>query len=192
MIPKSISFNLEPTFRCNLECEMCPRFSSEDPYLDMSMETYERIRGAMSYAHTVDFTGWGEPMLHREIYRMIRLAKEEGCVTTMTSNGTLLTDRNIRALIESGMDRLTVSVDGLTPETFDFIRTGARFEKVTENLKNLTLRVKEAGSRLLLGVAFTIQEANASEIERILPWMNTVGAQVLHLKHLNVISNPMD
>jgi MoaA/NifB/PqqE/SkfB family radical SAM enzyme len=34
-----VSFNLEPTFRCNLECEMCPRFSSVDPHLDMSMET---------------------------------------------------------------------------------------------------------------------------------------------------------
>ena len=189
---KSLSFNLEPTFRCNLECAMCPRFSSEDPHLDMSMETYGRICEAMSYAHTIDFTGWGEPMLHRQIYEMIQLAKERGCVTTMTSNGTLLTDRNIKALIQAGMDSLTISIDGLTPETFDFIRTGARFERVTQNLKNLSRQVNESSSPLLLGIAFTIQEANASELGLILPWMKSVGARVLHLKHLNVVSNRQD
>ncbi len=68
--PNSIAINLEPTFRCNLFCEMCPRFSSVDPHLDMSMETYSRIVDAMHLAHTVDFTGWREPMLHPHIYDM--------------------------------------------------------------------------------------------------------------------------
>ncbi len=171
---------------------MCPRFSSEDPHLDMSMETYGRIHEAMSYAHTVDFTGWGEPMLHRHIYEMIRLAKERGCATTMTSNGTLFTEKNIRALIEAGMDRLTVSVDGLTPQTFDRIRAGASFERVTQNLKNVSRLVEEAHSSLLLGIAFTIQEDNEGDLGQTVPFMKTVGARVLHLKHLDVISTAGD
>ncbi|MFQ5738333.1 MAG: radical SAM/SPASM domain-containing protein [Acidobacteriota bacterium] len=190
--PRSLSFNLEPTFRCNLTCEMCPRFSSQDPQLDMSMKTYERIREAMDYAHTVDFTGWGEPMLHPSIYRMVRMARQKGCVTTMTSNGTLLNQRNSLALIDAGMQRLTISVDGLTPQTFEAIRVGASFQKVTENLRRLTKLVETRHGVLELGIAFTLQESNAPELERIVPWMSSVGATVLHLKHLNVISNRTD
>ncbi len=192
MREKSLSFNLEPTFRCNLGCEMCPRFSSEDPHLDMSERIYERIRSAMVYAHTVDFTGWGEPMLHPRIYEMVAQAKEMGCLATMTSNGTIFNERNSLSLIEAGMDRLTVSVDGMSPETFDAIRIGASFERVTANLQRLTRLVGARNSPLQLGIAFTIQESNAFELEEILPWMNRVGAQTLHIKQLNVISNSDD
>ncbi|MBI4446327.1 MAG: SPASM domain-containing protein [Acidobacteria bacterium] len=171
---------------------MCPRFSSEDPHLDMSWETYLRIHEAMEYAHTVDFTGWGEPMLHRRIFEMIRLAADRGCLTTMTTNGTVLTEKNCQALIEAGLGRLAVSIDGMTPSTFDAIRTGAQFEKVTENLQRLSVQVQERRSPLELAIAFTIQQSNAGELDLILPWMKKVGACVLHLKHLNVISTPAD
>ena len=173
----TLSFNIEPTFRCNLGCEMCPRFSSEDPHLDMSMDTYERIHESMAFAHTVDFTGWGEPMLHRDIYTMIRAAKEQGCFITMTSNGTVLNRRNSLSLISAGMDRLTISVDGMTTATFDTIRLGASFEQITKNLKEFSQLVDETGSSLELGVAFTIQHANAAELPLIVPWMTSVSAE---------------
>ncbi len=192
MEDKSLAFNLEPTFRCNLLCPMCPRFSSEDLHLDMELETYERICEAMDYAHTVDFTGWGEPLLHPQIYRMIGMARDRGCIPTMTSNGTVLNKRNARLLIESGMDKLTVSIDGLTRETFETVRLGASFEVVTRNLQTLTRMVREAGSALRLATAFTIQEGNAEELDRVVPWMQQVGSTILYLKHLNVISNAED
>ncbi len=188
---KSLSFNLEPTFRCNLGCEMCPRFSSEDPHLDMSAGTFDRIREAMGYAHTVDFTGWGEPLLHPRIHEMVAAARDEGCVTSMTSNGTALTERNSLSLIDAGMNRLTVSVDGMRPETFDKIRIGASFEKVTGNLRRLAGLAEKRGD-LELAVAFTIQEENASDLELVVPWLRAVGARKLHLKQLNVISNADD
>ncbi|MGH9341849.1 MAG: radical SAM/SPASM domain-containing protein [Acidobacteriota bacterium] len=192
MLEKSLSFNLEPTFRCNLQCDMCPRFSSEDPHLDMSMETYSRIHEAMVYAHTVDFTGWGEPLLHKRIFEMIGRARDRGCVTTMTSNGTALTEKNGLSLIEAGLDRLTVSVDGTSADTYDRIRTGASFEKVSRNLEDLSHLIDRSGSGLELGIAFTVQESNAHQLGEILPWMQRVGVRVLHLKHLNVISNADD
>ena len=171
---------------------MCPRFSSEDPHLDMSLETFARIHQAMKYAHTVDFTGWGEPLLHRKIFEMIRMAGERGCLTTMTSNGTALNKRNGLALIEAGLDRLVVSVDGVRAETYDPIRIGASFEKLSERVAGLASLISESGSPLELGIAFTIQEENAADLELVVPWMNSVGVAVLHLKHLNVVSNSND
>ncbi len=188
---KSLSFNLEPTFRCNLGCEMCPRFSSQDPFLDMTLDTYARIHEAMGYAHTVDFTGWGEPLLHSRIYEMVAMAREKGCLTSMTSNGTALNERNSLALIDAGMNRLTVSVDGMRPETFDKIRIGASFEKITVNLRRLADWAERRGD-LELAVAFTLQEENAGDLELVVPWLRRVGARKLHLKQLNVVSNRDD
>lgn len=156
------------------------------------METYARIREAMVYAHTVDFTGWGEPMLHPEIYRMVAWAAERDCLTTMTSNGTVLNERNSRALLEAGMNRLTISVDGMRPESFDAIRLGASFEKVTRDLTGLVSLAREIGGDFELGIAFTLQEANAVDLPLTLDWMEKVGARKLHLKQLNVLSNEED
>ena len=188
----SLGFNLEPTFRCNLSCEMCPRFSSIDPYLDMSFETYERIADFFHLAHTVDFTGWGEPLLHPRIYEMIRRASDAGCVATMTSNGTVLNARNSAQLIESGMHNLTVSIDGLTAPTFEAIRPGASFAAVTENLKELSRQVEAAAADLDLGIAFTLQEDNLEEMALLVDFALDVGAKVVHLKQLNVISTQED
>lgn len=192
VLNKKLIFNLEPTFRCNLGCEMCPRFSSDDAHLDMPMATYQRICEGMQHAHTVDYTGWGEPLLHRGIYDMVRMAKGRGCATTMTSNGTALSEANSRRLIDAGLDRLTVSIDGLSPQTYDAIRIGASLVKVESHLRRLARLIAESGSSLELGIAFTIQEVNAHEVSSSADWTASVGARVLHLKQLNVPSNAED
>src|SRR4030042_7034682 len=192
MQERAVVFNLEPTFRCNLACDMCPRFSSEDPHLDMSPETYERICLFMRYARTVDFTGWGEPLLHPRIYEMIAMAKARGCETTMTSNGTALTEKNAGRLLEAGLDRLAVSVDGVRPETYNSIRAGSDFERISRNLSAVSELVGRLNAPLELAVAYTVQEATADEVDRVVPWMLAVGARLLHLKHLNAISNESD
>jgi MoaA/NifB/PqqE/SkfB family radical SAM enzyme len=158
----------------------------------MSLPTYERIVEAMRFAHTVDFTGWGEPLLHSFIYRMIRRAKDKGCVTSMTSNGTVLNESNCRTLIESGLDRLAVSIDGVRPETYEAIRRGARLQRTRGNLSLLSQLIKDAKASLELSVAFTVQEGNARDLCELVPWLRSVGVRVLHLKHLNAVSNVGD
>ncbi|RPJ57410.1 MAG: radical SAM protein [Acidobacteria bacterium] len=192
MLPRSLSINLEPTFRCNLACEMCPRFSSEDPHLDMAAETYERICQFMSLAHTVDFTGWGEPLLHPRIFEMIRAAKTRGCVTSMTSNGTALNERNSASLLDSGLDRLAVSVDGVRAETYNAIRVGSSFDRIQVNISRLTHMIAQKNSRMELAIAYTLQECNADELNLVVPWVASVGGRVVHLKHVNAISTASD
>jgi MoaA/NifB/PqqE/SkfB family radical SAM enzyme len=171
---------------------MCPRFSSDDPQLDMATETYERICQFMSLAHTVDFTGWGEPLLHPRIFEMIRAAKTRGCLTSMTSNGTALNERNSASLLDSGLDRLAVSVDGVRPETYNAIRVGSSFERIRVNISRLSRMIGQKGSRMELAIAYTLQECNADELDLVVPWMAVVGSRVLHLKHLNAVSNAGD
>jgi len=158
----------------------------------MSMETFARIHQAMPYAHTVDFTGWDEPLLHKQIYQMIRMAADQECLTTMTSNGTALNEKNRSALLDAGLDRLVVSVDGMRSETYDPIRIGSSFEQLSQRIALLASLIESSDTSLVLGIAFTIQEDNACDFDLIIPWMNSVGVRVLHLKHLNVLSNSGD
>ena len=123
---------------------------------------------------------------------MIRMARDRGCAPTMTSNGTVINERNAQRLIESGMDKLTVSIDGFTAQTFEAVRVGANLEKLTSQLQTLTRMVREAGSSLSLATAFTIQEDNSGELDLVVPWMKKVGSTILYLKHLNVVSNRED
>jgi MoaA/NifB/PqqE/SkfB family radical SAM enzyme len=110
----------------------------------------------------------------------------------MTSNGTALTAANANRLIESGLNSLTVSIDGLSPEVYDKIRVGASLEQVEVNLRETSRLIREQFSTLQLGVAFTIQELNAHEVARSADWAFEVGAKAFHLKQLNVPSTEED
>jgi MoaA/NifB/PqqE/SkfB family radical SAM enzyme len=123
---------------------------------------------------------------------MIEMAVAKGCRTYLTTNGTVLTERNSLALLGAGMNHLAVSIDGLTSETFDSLRAGASFTRVSENVRRLSELISRMSSPMELAIAFTIQEANAAELDLLIPWMTSVGARVLHLKQLNVISNRDD
>lgn len=123
---------------------------------------------------------------------MLRMAREKGCLTTMTTNGTALNRKNTDSLISAGLGRLVVSVDGMTPETYDPIRIGASFTRLTQKLTTFGQQVVRDSADLEWGIAFTLQRSNADDLDLIPSWMQAVGAKVLHLKHLNVVSNRQD
>ncbi len=110
----------------------------------------------------------------------------------MTSNGTLLTEKMTSELVEAGLDKLAISVDGLTAETYEPIRKGAVYSKVCQNIKAAVSLIEKKNSSLEVSLAFTIQKQNLSDLELIVPWMKEHGVEVLHLKHLNVLSNSFD
>jgi len=189
---KSLVLNIEPTYRCNLKCGTCPRKSIEGEGFDMQPEIFARICAELDYARAVDLTGWGEPLLHPDLDGMIRKIKHHRIPVSMTSNGTLLSEGMTMRLIRSGLDRIAVSVDGMRPETCESIRRGLSFRALSSNLKNAASMIREASSSLELSLAFTIQKQNLSDLELIVPWMREHGIKILHLKHLNVLSNEFD
>ncbi len=192
LLEASLSFNLEPTFRCNLKCATCPRNSAEGEHLDMTEEVFSRICRELDFARSVDFTGWGEPLLHPRITSMIKTVSERGLPASMTTNGTLLSPEMVSGLIRSGLRKMAVSIDGMRPRTYEMIRKGALYSRVSEHIKSAVCQVKKESSPLELSLAFTIQKHNLEDLELIVPWMKEHGMTELHLKHLNVLSSPFD
>src|ERR1700674_2526312 len=98
---------LETTNRCNLLCTTCPRtFEELEPEKDMSWELFTSIIDQFPKIARVVLHGVGEPMLVKELPRMIRYLKDRGVYVLFNTNGTLLTKANGQAVMEAGLDEL--------------------------------------------------------------------------------------
>jgi radical SAM protein with 4Fe4S-binding SPASM domain len=121
---------------CNIACTVCSREIAWDkrrhPFLkfDQFVRIFDQIRPVY-----LSFSGYGETLLNKELPAMIGYATEAGTRVNIVSNGTLLDDKKARALLESGLARLKISLDGAEPEVYARHRAGADLEVVLHNIE---------------------------------------------------------
>ncbi len=128
---------LETTNRCNLLCTTCPRtFEELEPEKDMSWELFTSIIGQFPKIARVVLHGVGEPMLVKDLPRMIRYLKDRGVYVLFNTNGTLLTKTNGQALIDAGLDELRVSLDAAESSVFQMVRGKDMFDRIVTNVGN--------------------------------------------------------
>src|SRR5437588_1516754 len=127
---------LETTNRCNLLCTTCPRTYEElEPPADMSWELFTSIVDQIPNLQRAVLHGVGEPMLVKNLPKMVRYLKERGVYVLFNTNGTVLNERNGRALIAAELDELRVSLDAATPASYLKIRGKDYFKRILRNLK---------------------------------------------------------
>jgi len=126
---------LEVTNRCNLLCETCPRtFETLEPPADMSWDLFTRIVDQYQNIARVVLHGVGEPMLVRDLPRMIRYMKDRGTYVLFNTNGTLLHPRKFQTLIDTGLDELRVSLDAADRETYRKVRGKDFFHRIVRDV----------------------------------------------------------
>lgn len=120
----------EVTDKCNAECIMCPRDLHTRPHGIMDQEKYERSIDEVSElgCTQVTLTGFGEPLLDKNLEKKIAYAKSKGLRTYVITNGSLLQKRGA-SLAESGLDELRVSFYGMSPETYNEIMQKLDFNR---------------------------------------------------------------
>jgi sulfatase maturation enzyme AslB (radical SAM superfamily) len=160
--PALLSLNLELTNRCNLRCTFCPtadgRMARAKGFMDPDL-----FRRALEGAGRLEFVllfQWGEPLLHPRFFDLAREAAVRGARTLVTTNGTLLDDRRVAALLDAGLDRVTVSVDG-DAETHEAVR-GVPLSRTLEAVRRLRRARDAAGSSTAVDVSMVV----APETER--------------------------
>jgi MoaA/NifB/PqqE/SkfB family radical SAM enzyme len=136
---------------CNLRCPLCPTGyrGLERPQALMSMQTYETvIEKIRPFAIEVILHNWGEPFLNPDVLDMIRLAKVNHIGTAVSSNLNLVNrdESFLEELVESGLDHLTVSLDGTTQDVYATYRKGGNIEEVFRNLRYLLDYRRRTGS----------------------------------------------
>jgi len=130
---------LETTNRCNLLCTTCPRtFEELEPSADMSWALFTSIVDQFPNIARAVLHGVGEPMMVRQLPRMIRYLKERGTYVLFNTNATLLTLRKGKELIDSRLDELRVSLDAAEARSFALVRGRNMFDRIVRNVRAFT------------------------------------------------------
>jgi radical SAM protein with 4Fe4S-binding SPASM domain len=176
---------IESTNNCNLDCVMCPRQEMTRPVADIERPLYEKaidqLAGKTEFIWLQDY---GEPFLNKEIFTMIRYARERGLKVGISTNGTVLTDKIIEGIFASGLDYLIFAIDGATPETYEKIRVGAKYEKVAANARRF-LEKKVAGKHKIFTVVQCIyMEATSNEVRIFRRQWDLPGVDAVRIRQL--------
>ncbi|KYG77728.1 radical SAM protein [Roseivirga spongicola] len=147
-LPTSIS--LEPTTSCNLRCPECPsglrNFTRPTGMLadDIYKSVIDELAPKLSY---LIFYFQGEPYLNPSFLDQVKYAHSKKIYTATSTNAHYLNDKVAKKTVESGLDRLIISIDGTTQETYEQYRVGGKLEKVIEGTKNVVRWKKELNSK---------------------------------------------
>jgi radical SAM protein with 4Fe4S-binding SPASM domain len=161
-----VEITLESTAKCNLYCPMCPRHIYTFDNENMDLELYRKIVAeCKDYVEFIWPYGIGEPMIHPNIFEMIRITHDAGIRTGMSTNATLMEDKRADMLLDSGLDYVILAFDGATKETYEKYRIGATFEKTRENILGFLEKKQARGSNMYVVIQMVLLKDNLHEIE---------------------------
>ncbi len=175
---------IEPTVRCNLNCITCSEVTRGRTKKDMSFSEFKSILDQFPYAIKLALQGVGEPLLNRDLFRMIRLAKERKIYVYFNSNGTLLDEENSNWLIQSGLDLINFSIDGGTKEVYEKIRRGASFEEFRRRVKRF-MEIKGAHPLPEVHAWFVLNQYNREDILPTLRFIRDLGISKLNIQRMH-------
>lgn len=183
---KPLSISYEPTTSCNLRCPECPsglrKFSRPTGMLEFNRykQAVDEFGDTLMY---LLFYFQGEPYLNRNFLDMVKYASERKIYTATSTNAHYLKDDVAKKTVESGLDRLIISIDGTTQETYESYRIGGTLEKVIEGTKNMVKWKKELNSATPhLIFQFLVVKPNEHQIEDVYKLAEEIGVDEVRLK----------
>ena len=177
---------LEVTNRCNLLCTTCPRTYEElEPPADMSWDLFASIVDQVPDLARAVLHGVGEPMLVANLSRMVGYLKDRGVYVLFNTNGTVLGERNGRALIDAGLDELRVSLDASNRESFKAIRGRDYFGRIIRNVRAFReLQEREGHTRPKVSVWLTGLRETVEELPAFVQVAAEIGVKEVYLQRL--------
>lgn len=181
-----ISLSIEPTTACNLRCPECPSglrsFTRPTGKLDNALfqkiidETQDTLLYLLFYFQ-------GEPYLHPQLLRWVRYAADRGIYTATSTNAHFLSKEVARQTVASGLDRLVISIDGTTQETYQAYRVGGKLKKVIEGTQNIIYWKKKLRSKTPHVIfQFLVVRPNEHQVEEVKMLAKQLGVDAVGLK----------
>jgi radical SAM protein with 4Fe4S-binding SPASM domain len=182
---------LETTNRCNLLCTTCPRtYADLEPEADMSWELFTRIVDQVPNIARVVLHGVGEPMLVKELPRMVRYLKARGAYVLFNTNGTVLTPRKGRELADTGLDELRVSLDAADAKTFVVVRGKDYFNRIVRNVRAFTeMQRREGLDRPRVSLWLTGLKETITQLPDFVRIAHEIGVGEVYLQRLVYFDN---
>ncbi len=183
-LPISISF--EPTTSCNLRCPECPSGlrSFTRPTGMLQNKLFEKIieeqKNTLTY---LLFYFQGEPYLHPSFLQLVNFASRKRIYTATSTNGHYLNDEIAKRTVESGLDRLIISIDGTSQDTYESYRIGGQLNKVIEGTQNVIKWKKSLKSSTPhIIFQFLVVKPNEHQIDEVYELANELSVDEVKLK----------
>ena len=182
--------SVEPASVCQLRCPACPvglrslQPSAVSRQSFMSLDVWHRVLSEIrDTALIVQFYFQGEPLLNKDLPIMIREAHEAGLYTIVSTNAQAMTEAMAEALVTSGLDRIIVSMDGLTDESYNAYRVGGSLEKCKAALRYLRQsKINNQKSKILIELQCLRLKSNEREWKQFKRQYKALGADRLVFK----------
>lgn len=180
--------SVEPAGFCQLRCPECPvgtarRDKDSGQGRTLPLPLFRHVLSELSpYVHTVQFYFQGEPLLCRDLPEMIRLAHGDGLYTIVSTNAQALTQERAEALVQAGISRIIVSMDGLTQASYEAYRQGGNVQKVYAALRFLRQAKTKHKSRICIELQCLMLRSNEHEWEDFKRLYRRLGADRLTFK----------
>jgi putative metalloenzyme radical SAM/SPASM domain maturase len=188
---------VETTSRCNLSCVMCMKQNADGSKTrdgDLESTTFLALEGALPNLDALVLNGVGEPLLNTRLEQFITRAKKlmpGGSWIGFQSNGILLTNLRAISLLDAGVDRICLSMDGVDATTFGAIRAGSQLLDLEQALSALiSAKAICARPELEIGVEYVVMRDNQSELPAALAWAAARGATFAIVSHLHPFDEP--
>lgn len=186
---------VDTTEVCNLACIHCPHpgFKQSSYYdarflgIELNTKLVDEVRDhGRPYPQYIRYTSEGEPLIHPLAYDMLDYAVENsGVYVTLTTNGTVMVEKRIQKLLDSGVRMVDISIDAFKPETYAKIRVNGNLVKTRANVINLLKWIRESHAKTKVVVSLVEQDLNRSESGDFEAFWKDQGAHYVVIRRLH-------
>lgn len=184
------SLFLEPSSSCNLRCPLCPRGRGEiKRHGQMSLEHFTIMLDKVDkYLNQITFANFGEPLLNPYLPKFIRLAHDRGIHAAVYTNFQV--SRNLVDLVlDSGLNELTISLDGTDQETYQKYRRGGDYQRVLQNIEELISKRNSLQINLKVILQFLVMKHNEGQIQNFKALCQELKVDEIKIKALYLGAN---
>lgn len=180
---------IEPTNACNLKCRLCPTWQHMKRERGfMGLEKFKKIIDENSdIFKRINMIFAGEPLLDKDVFKMVAYAENKGIEVLLSSNTTLFSDEKIEELFDSNLSLLIVCLDGATKEIHEQYRQGSDFDQVKNNIAKICRIKKERKLKNpYIILQFLVMKQNEHQINQMIDLSKHLGVDALSLKTISL------
>lgn len=182
-LPNSIS--IEPTTSCNLRCPECPSGlrSFTRPTGMLTTDLYAKILSEISPTLSYSLLYFqGEPYLNPHFLDLVELSTQHKVYSATSTNAHYLDAETSKRTLQAGLNRLIISIDGITQDTYQQYRIGGKLDKVIEGIKQVVAAKKELKSRTQIILQFLVVKPNEHQLEEAKQLATTLEVDAIKFK----------
>jgi len=187
-VPYPHRIEVEVTTKCSLRCPKCEQTYWNEPKKNMTYEQFVHIINQFPRLTTISMSGIGHNFENPDFMRMVECACSRYLFVQFFDTFLLLNEERARRIVELGVSKINMSVDGATKEVYNESQVGSNFDRVVANARRLAQIKKEMGS-LQPDMAFTVvvSKLNQHQLPQFLDLVASIVGDSQRFAHVEFI-----